>query len=145
MSVSRHAFAAGSIYFHPVTLTPLESSEFDNHFTRLLGLATPQPGFSNLTEEQFERCYLELFKEPSLFESGVGGATVTASYTISAWNIRGTSVKTSSLLGINYGGRPWIIPRFEFPTMEVFEQLRDCLEQARLCKLNPRHIKGRKS
>ena len=142
-SVSAYSYATGSIYFQPTTFSPSESAEFDRHFTELLGLPEPQLGFSNLTEAQFELCFQQLLNSPSLYESGKRGATVTASYAISAWSIEGSSVETSSLLGVNYGGKPWLIPRFSFETIEMFEYLRERLEAAGLCKLNPKHIKGR--
>lgn len=144
-SVLEYVFSTGSVFFQPATLSPSESSEFDRHFMELLGLAEPQPGFSNLGEEQFELCYREILARPSLFESGKRGATVAAFYTISAWNVEGIRVETNSMLGVYYGARSLIVPRFSFETMEVFDHLRSSLTAVGLCGLDPRHIKGRGS
>ncbi len=143
-SVSKYVFATGSVFFVPTTFPPSGSSELDRHFARLLGFSDPQPGLSHLSEEQFEVCFHELLVRPSLFEPGRGGATVTAHYTISAWSIEGSSVGTGSMLGVYYGGKPLIIPGFAFDTMEVFDYLQSTLHAVGLCKLNPKHIKGRK-
>lgn len=48
------------------------------------------------------------------------------------------------MLGVYYGGKPLIIPGFAFDTMEVFDYLQSTLHAVGLCKLNPKHIKGRK-
>ncbi|MCG6962650.1 MAG: hypothetical protein LJE95_05205 [Acidobacteria bacterium] len=143
-AVSNSVFATGSVFYVPTTFPPSGSPELYRHFGRLLGLSEPQPGLSNLSEEQFELCFSELLERPSLFEPGRGGATVTAFYTISAWNVEGSSVETSSTLGVYYGGKPRIIPGFAFDTMEVFEYLQGALQAVGLGKLNPKHIKGRK-
>lgn len=139
-----HAFATGALFFQPASFPPPDLSDFEEHFKKLLGLGDPQPGFSNLTEEQFELCFQELLRRPSLYEPGRQGATVTALYTISAWKVGGRPINTSSSLGVYYGGRPWIVPRFHFETDEIFEYLRTSLENVGLCKMNPKHIKGRK-
>ena len=143
-SVGEFFYSTGSITFVPPTFSSTDSVEFDSHFATLLGLAEPQPAFSNLTEAQFELCYQELVERPSLYESGKHGATLAAFYMISCWKVAGDSVETSSLLGVYYGGKPLIMPRFEFETDEVFESLRDSLAAVGLCRLNPKHIKGRR-
>ena len=143
-SVSEYAYATGSVFLVPATFPPSGLPEFSRHFARLLGLSDPQPGLSNLSEEQFEVCFRELLDRPSLFEPGKGGATIAAFYTISAWNVEGAAVETTSTLGVYYGGKPRIMPGFSFDTMEVFEYLQGSLQAVGLCKLNPKHIKGRK-
>jgi len=144
-SVSDCEFSTGSVFYQPGFGGPLQSDEFDDHFMNLLHAPATQPAFSNLNETQFELCFRELLERPELFESGRHGATVGAYYSIKTWNIKGVDVVADSALGMYFGAKPVIIPRFSFETLDIFEYLREVLEEVRLCKLNPKHIKGRKS
>ena len=144
-AVSDHVFSTGCVFYQPAPAGPFQSAEIESHFVELLGLPVPQPGLSNLDEAQFEACCRELVARPSLFEPGRRGAAVMASYSISGWLVAGTPVETSSELGFFYGARPWIVPRFSFDTLAVFDYLRETLESVGLCRLNPKHIKGRKA
>lgn len=143
-AVSRLAYSSGSIFFRPVSFPVADSSAFECHFMNLLSLPQPQPGFSNLTEEQSELCFRELVRNPSLYDSSSGGAELAVFYTISAWKMGETVVATNSRLGVYYGAKALIIPGFGFETDEHFSFLQASLESVGLCKLNPKHVKGRK-
>jgi len=137
------SYATGSIFLQPGFGSPISRTDFEAHFTTLLGLDQAQPRFSNLTEAEFELCYLELLKRPDLYELGHSGVTLIGMFTIESWRIGARDVATESLLGLYLGARPIIVPRFQFETMEIFEYLRNAMLDAKICRLDPRHIKGR--
>jgi hypothetical protein len=142
-AVADFRFSGGSIFFVPEVLTMEAQRDFNRRFTRLLGVANPQPAFSHLSEEQFETCFRELVEHPELILPKKRGVTVVAHFVITRWRIEGVTVDTESTLGSFYGASSLLSTHLVFPDMRTFEYLKSTLEEVRLCKLNPKHIKGR--
>jgi hypothetical protein len=156
-AVCDYSFSSGSVTYLPFTsrdslVRTLSSlarwknsiTRFNSHFMELLGVSDSEYTLSNLSEAQFEVCFQELLSDSSLFESGKYGVSLIAYYDISSWRVGDKTVETDSSLGVHYGARPWLSTTFGFDSMEVFYHLRETLESAGLCRLNPKHIKGRK-
>ena len=150
LAVDESCFHTGSVYYLPDLQEIMQTNrrstqslnpEFNKYFMNLLNPVNPQLEFFRLSEEQFGLCLDEIIKNSNLYVPGKYGAVVTAGYQIKAWKINGKSVPTDSYLHIYYGAKPHITPRFYFDEISAFEYLKQILEELKICKLNPKHIK----
>lgn len=143
-TASGTSYATGSVFLQPGPSSPLNRDRFEVHFTTLLGVDDALRSFSGLDEARFELCFQELLDHPELYEPGRCGVVVSAMYSIDRWKIGDRVEPTQSAVSLLYGAMSVIVPRFEFATMETFDHLRQGLMDAKICTLNPKHIKGRK-
>lgn len=111
-------------------------------FESLLGQRSYDGFFPNLSAPDVERC-LDAFEADERWYAEFGGS-VLQTVAITAWLIDGVPKQTVSTLHAHYGVTPVLGTTLGFDSSEDFGRIKAALDAIGLCKLNEKHLKGRR-
>jgi hypothetical protein len=103
-------------------------------------LGSPWANAMTLTDEAFERHFKVLATDQALID-GLFTFSLLRKAKVTRWRIGERSVNTDSDFHISFGRRGTLSTFLEFNTTEEFDAVASALSQARLCRLNPKHLK----
>jgi hypothetical protein len=133
-----YAFAGSWVTFtqHPDAKPELVSRCID-------ALGAPYAHAMALTDDVFERYFKVLATDPTLIDA-LFTFSLLRKAKVTRWRIGERSVNTDSEFNINFGLRGRLSTFLEFNSTEEFDAVALALSQARLCRLNPKHLKLRR-
>ena len=120
------------------------ADETIERYEKLIEMPAERRRNTDLTFEQADLCLAQAIQDESDFRANEKCISLWYTYEITRWSLGEPDLPLTSTITISYDNWPHLQTELYFSSINEFERVKEAFCAARLCKLNPKHLKAAK-